>query len=64
MDDLGSHKGKCLKAMVVPADDVGAAELTRHLQQLLSAPKVPALFEFRTGLPKSSAGKILRGQVG
>jgi long-chain acyl-CoA synthetase len=60
----GSYGGPRLKAVVVPSDDVSAAELTRHLQQRLSAQKVPALFEFRTGLPKSSAGKILRGQVG
>jgi acyl-CoA synthetase (AMP-forming)/AMP-acid ligase II len=60
----GSYGGPRLKAVIVPSDDVSADELTRHLRERLSAQKVPALFEFRTDLPKSSAGKILRSQIG
>lgn len=59
----GSYGGPRLKAVIVAADAVDADELTRHLRDRLSSQKVPALFEFRTELPKSSAGKILRSRV-
>jgi acyl-CoA synthetase (AMP-forming)/AMP-acid ligase II len=59
----GSYGGPRLKAVIVASDTVTADDLMRHLRERLSAQKIPALFEFRDSLPKSSAGKILRGQL-
>lgn len=52
-----------LKAFIVPKDAVTPDTLLRHARQRLSPHKVPALFEFRSALPRSSAGKILRGAL-
>ncbi len=40
-----------------------AAELVAHCRERLAGYKVPKRFEFRPALPKSAAGKILRGEV-
>jgi long-chain acyl-CoA synthetase len=53
--------GQRLKAIVVRADDVSAESLIRYMRERLSAQKVPTLVEFRAGLPRSEAGKLLRG---
>ena len=55
---------RSLKAIVVRRDDVSTGQLTRYLREQLSAHKVPGLIEFRDALPKSSAGKIMRSQLG
>jgi acyl-CoA synthetase (AMP-forming)/AMP-acid ligase II len=52
-----------LKAFVVPKDKVSSEDLIRFLRERLSVQKVPTLMEFRDELPKSSAGKVLRGQL-
>jgi acyl-CoA synthetase (AMP-forming)/AMP-acid ligase II len=52
-----------LKALVVPAAPQSPPSfdaLRRHLRSKLSPHKVPRLFELRTSLPRSPAGKILR----
>lgn len=50
-----------LKAFVVRKGEVRPEELIRFLRERLSVQKVPTLMEFRDELPKSSAGKVLRG---
>lgn len=57
------HAEQRLKAFVVRADDVAAEHLIRFLRERLSVHKVPALIEFRDALPKSSAGKVMRGRL-
>lgn len=52
-----------LKAFVVRKDRVSSEDLIRFLRERLSVQKVPTLMEFRDELPKSSAGKVLRGQL-
>jgi long-chain acyl-CoA synthetase len=42
---------------------VSSVDLIRFLRERLSVQKVPTLMEFRDELPKSSAGKVLRGQL-
>ncbi len=56
--------GQRLKAIIVPRNgETEPEELKKFLRKRLSAYKVPTLFEFRKELPKSSTGKILRGQL-
>lgn len=57
------HADQRLKAFVVRADDVAPEHLIRFLRERLSAHKVPTLIEFRNALPKSSAGKVMRGRL-
>ncbi|MEO6395574.1 MAG: class I adenylate-forming enzyme family protein [Devosia sp.] len=56
-------KEQRLKAVVVRKDDVGADVLVRYCRERLSSEKVPGLVEFRDELPKSAAGKVLRGKL-
>ena len=60
---LSQHAGQSLKAVVVRHEPVAAEQLVRFLRERLSPHKVPALIEFRDALPKSSAGKIMRGRL-
>lgn len=56
--------GQRLKAVIVPRKgEIAPEELKNFLRKRLSNYKVPTLFEFREELPKSSTGKILRGQL-
>jgi acyl-CoA synthetase (AMP-forming)/AMP-acid ligase II len=59
----GSFGGQRLKAVVIPADDVTPDALSKFLRGKLSVQKVPTVFEFRTELPRSSAGKVLRSKL-
>ena len=52
-----------LKAFVVRSDEVSRDALIHHARVRLSMHKVPTLIEFRDTLPRSSAGKLLRGQL-
>ena len=52
-----------LKAFVVREREVAGEELIRYLRERLSVHKVPTLIEFRDALPRSSAGKVLRGRL-
>ncbi len=58
------NRGQRLTAFVVPkGGEVSSETLSKFLRKRLSVHKVPTLFEFRAELPKSSTGKILRGQL-
>lgn len=57
--DAGS--GESVKAFIVPRrDDVTEDELIAYCRTQLTAYKIPRCIEFRTELPKSNVGKILR----
>lgn len=57
-----SYRGETVKAIVASKEGkkVTADELIAHCKQNLSAYKVPKIIEFRSALPKTSVGKILR----
>lgn len=56
------HSGELVKAFIVMQDGANLTpdEVIRHCREHLTAYKVPKQVEFRTELPKSNVGKILR----
>ncbi|MFS8665642.1 MAG: long-chain fatty acid--CoA ligase, partial [Limnochordales bacterium] len=56
------YRGETVKAFVVlkEGQEATAAELIAHCRQHLAPYKVPRLLEFRSDLPKSLVGKVLR----
>jgi len=52
-----------LKAVVVRKDDTAPEALIRYCRERLSSEKVPGIVEFRDELPRSAAGKVLRGKL-
>lgn len=52
-----------LKAVVVRRGEATADALQRHCRERLSVHKVPELIEFRDEIPRSAAGKVLRGKL-
>lgn len=56
--------GEAVKIFVVRKDEsLTAAELVKFCRKFLTAYKVPRQVEFRTDLPKSNVGKILRREL-
>ncbi len=57
-----SYRGETIKAVVAIKEgkQLTVDELTAHCKKNLSAYKVPKIIEFRSSLPKTSVGKILR----
>jgi long-chain acyl-CoA synthetase len=56
------YRGETVKAWIVlkPGHTATAEEITAHCKQNLAAFKVPKLIEFRSELPKTMVGKVLR----
>jgi long-chain acyl-CoA synthetase len=55
------HSGELVKAFVVRRDpNLSAEDVIRHCKENLTGYKVPKQVEFRTELPKTNVGKILR----
>ena len=56
------YRGETVKAWIVlkPGATATAEDITAHCKQDLAAFKVPKLIEFRTELPKTAVGKVLR----
>ena len=55
------HSGEAIKVFVVKKDQsLTVEELKKYCHENLTAYKVPKFFEFRSELPKSNVGKILR----
>lgn len=52
-----------LKAVIVRSADASDDALIRFCRERLASQKVPGLLEFRDELPKSAAGKVLRGKL-
>ena len=58
------HSGEIVKIFVVKKDaNLTEAEVIRHAKESLTGYKVPKQVEFRTELPKTNVGKILRRQL-
>jgi long-chain acyl-CoA synthetase len=57
-----AYRGETVKAFIVlkPEMVVTSEELDAHCRERLASFKVPRIYEFRTELPKSTIGKILR----
>ncbi len=57
-----AYRGETVKVVIVPQDGVTltAAEVEAHCRRLLAVYKVPKIIEFRSELPKSAVGKVLR----
>ena len=55
------HSGEIVKAVIVKRDpNLTSEEVIAHAKKSLTGYKVPKLVEFRTELPKTNVGKILR----
>ena len=59
------QRGETVKAWIVvkPGETVTEAELKAFCKEHLAAYKVPTHYEFRTELPKTTVGKILRREL-
>lgn len=59
------YRGETVKAFVVlkQGRTVSEEELDRHSRARLAAYKIPRLYEFRSELPKTMVGKVLRRQL-
>ena len=58
------HSGEAVKLFIVKKDDsLTAEELQNYLKEHLTGYKRPKVIEFRTELPKSNVGKILRKEL-
>ncbi len=59
------HAGEAVKAYVVLREGMTAteAEIKEHCRKSLTGYKVPKYVEFRTALPKSAIGKMLRREL-
>lgn len=56
------YRGETVKAFIVlkPGKKVTEKELDKYCRKKLAAYKIPRIYEFRTELPKSTIGKVLR----
>jgi len=56
------YRGETVKVVIVPQEGAGltAADIEAHCRRLLAVYKVPKIIEFRSELPKSAVGKVLR----
>jgi long-chain acyl-CoA synthetase len=58
------HSGEVVKIFVVRKDpNLGEEELREFCRENLTGYKRPKLIEFRTDLPKTNVGKILRREL-
>ncbi len=57
-----AYRGETVKVVIVPQDGatLTAADIEAHCRRLLAVYKVPKIIEFRSELPKSAVGKVLR----
>jgi long-chain acyl-CoA synthetase len=58
-----SHGDDVVCCAVVAAQGCTAEEIVRHCRERIADYKVPTRIEFRSVLPKSTAGKVLRSQL-
>ncbi len=60
-----ANRGEAVKAWVVlkPGETLTEEELKAHCKAILAPYKVPSYVEFRTELPKTTVGKILRREL-
>lgn len=61
---VDAARGEIVRAVIVPEGDPPLiADLRAFCRERLSGYKVPRVWEFRTDLPRSPLGKVLRSQV-
>ena len=60
-----AYRGETVKVVIVPQDGarLTAADIEAHCRRLLAVYKVPKIIEFRSELPKSAVGKVLRREL-
>ena len=60
-----AYRGETVKAWVVrkPGQMLSESELQAWCRERLASYKIPTIFEFRTELPKSSLGKVLKREL-
>jgi long-chain acyl-CoA synthetase len=60
-----AYRGETVKAVIVPQPGatLSEAEVMEFCERQLAKYKIPKLIEFRTELPKSAVGKILKRQL-
>jgi long-chain acyl-CoA synthetase len=60
-----AYRGETVKVVIVPQDGatLTAADIEVHCRGLLAVYKVPKIIEFRSELPKSAVGKVLRREL-
>ncbi|HSO72280.1 MAG TPA: AMP-binding protein, partial [Thermodesulfobacteriota bacterium] len=60
-----AYRGETVKVVIVPQDGAAltAADIEAHCRRLLAFYKVPKIIEFRSELPKSAVGKVLRREL-
>jgi long-chain acyl-CoA synthetase len=59
-----AKSGEAVKAFIVRKDqNLAAEDVIKFCATQLTAYKVPKQIEFRTGLPKTNVGKILRREL-
>ncbi len=56
----GAHGAQIVKAAVVAKGPVTPDELVAHCRGKIADYKIPILFDFRSSIPKSATGKIMR----
>ncbi|GER90174.1 hypothetical protein KDW_43360 [Dictyobacter vulcani] len=59
----GQHEEKTIAAFIIPREACSADELIAYAQEHVAHYKVPREIFFRESLPKSSLGKIMRGEL-
>jgi long-chain acyl-CoA synthetase len=59
----GAQGADLVCAIVVSSQGCTAQEIIAHCRDLIADYKIPARVEFRDGLPKNAAGKVLRAQL-
>src|SRR5690625_634699 len=59
------YRGETVKAFIVPkpGSNLTEEELDKYCRKHLASYKIPRFYEFRTELPKTAVGKILRRQL-
>jgi len=59
------YRGETVKAYIVQREgyNVTEEEFDKYCREHLAAFKVPRIYEFRTELPKTAVGKILRRKL-
>jgi acyl-CoA synthetase (AMP-forming)/AMP-acid ligase II len=60
-----AYRGETVKAVIVLKEGMTAteSEIIEYCRPLMAAYKVPRIVEFRTSLPKTNVGKILRRAI-
>ena len=59
----GPHGDDLVRCVIVAGEPCTAEEIVLHCKDLIADFKIPSRIEFRTSLPRTDTGKLLRQQV-